>query len=86
MYKYASIIPLIGGETIAMEKVFGKRPEYILSYSGFGANDSQLLNHYNRDLANYLPPKQSYYQSLKIWRHDAMNFALLQLLNKDLLL
>ena len=45
-YKYASIIPLIGGETIAMEKVFGKRPEYILSYSGFGANDSQFLNYF----------------------------------------
>ena len=49
-YKYASIIPLIGGETIAMEKVFGKRPEYILSYSGFGANDSQLLNYYNHEV------------------------------------
>ena len=50
MYKYASIIPLIGGETIAMEKVFGKRPEYILSYSGFKFNDSQLLNHYNHEV------------------------------------
>jgi site-specific DNA-cytosine methylase len=49
-YNYASIIPLIGGETIAMEKVFGKRPEYILSYSGFGANDSQLLNYYNHEV------------------------------------
>ena len=48
-YNYASIIPLIGGETIAMEKVFGKRPEYILSYSGFKANDSQLLNYYKGD-------------------------------------
>ena len=30
--KYASIVPLIGGETIAMENAFGKRPEYIVSY------------------------------------------------------
>jgi len=47
---YASIVPLIGGETIAMEKVFGKRPEYILSYSDFQANDSQLLNYYNNTI------------------------------------
>jgi len=47
---YASIVPLIGGETIAMENVFGKRPEYILSYSDFKANDSQLLNYYNHTI------------------------------------
>lgn len=49
-YTYASIVPLIGGETIAMENVFGKRPEYILSYSAFKANDSQLLNYYNNEV------------------------------------
>ena len=48
--KYASIVPLIGGETIAMENVFGKRPEYILSYSAFANNDSQILNHYNNEV------------------------------------
>ena len=48
--KYASIVPLIGGETIAMENVFGKRPEYILSYSAFASNDSQILNHYNNEV------------------------------------
>lgn len=47
---YASIVPLIGGETIAMENVFGKRPEYILSYTDFEANDSQLLNHYDNSV------------------------------------
>ena len=47
---YASIVPLIGGETIAMENVFGKRPEYILSYSAFNSNDSQILNHYNNEV------------------------------------
>ena len=31
-YSYASCVPLIGGETIAMENVFAKRPEYIISY------------------------------------------------------
>ena len=44
--KYASIVPLIGGETIAMEKVFGKKPEYILSYEAFSNNDQHIVNHY----------------------------------------
>lgn len=52
--KYASIIPLIGGETIAMERAFGKRPEYILSYSPFCANDEHLLNYYGYEVPYYL--------------------------------
>lgn len=48
--KFSSIVPLIGGETIAMQNVFGQKPEYILSYSDFKANDSQLLNYYNNDI------------------------------------
>ncbi len=50
MAKFASIVPLIGGETIAMENVFGQRPEYILSYSDFEANDNQLLNYYDNSV------------------------------------
>jgi len=49
-YTYASIIPLIGGETIAMQNAFGKKPEYIMSYKAFGANDSQILNHYKHSI------------------------------------
>lgn len=49
-YNYASIVPLIGGETLAMENVFGKRPEYILSYTPFKANDSQILEHYKNEV------------------------------------
>lgn len=52
-YSYASIVPLIGGETLAMENIFGKKPEYILSYSAFKANDSQLLNHYRNTVPYY---------------------------------
>ena len=48
--KYASIVPLIGGETIAMEQVFGKRPEYILSYDVFANNDSHIVEHYNNEV------------------------------------
>lgn len=57
---YASIVPLIGGETIAMEKVFGSRPEYILSYSGFEANDQHLLNYYSNSVPYVLLDQSSY--------------------------
>lgn len=53
MVKYASIVPLIGGETIAMQNVFGTKPEYILSYTDFEANDSQLLNYYSNSVPYY---------------------------------
>lgn len=49
-YTYASIVPLIGGETIGMQNAFGTRPEYVLSYEAFQANDSQLLNYYNNEV------------------------------------
>ena len=48
--KYASIVPLIGGETIAMENAFGKKPEYILSYEPFANNDQHIVEHYKREV------------------------------------
>ena len=54
MTNYASIVPLIGGETIAMQNVLGKKPEYILSYEGFEANDKHLLEHYENKVPYHL--------------------------------
>lgn len=54
MPNYASIVPLIGGETIAMQKVFGKRPEYILSYELFQANDYHLNEYYKNEVPYHL--------------------------------
>ena len=51
---YASIVPLIGGETIAMQNAFGKRPEYILSYSDFTPNDNHLIEYYNKEVPYHL--------------------------------
>lgn len=48
--KHASIIPLIGGETIGSEQAYGQRPDYLLSYSPFKANDSHLVNHYGGEV------------------------------------
>lgn len=44
--KHATIIPLIGGEAIGVEKATGSPPEYILSYTAFASNDSHLVNYY----------------------------------------
>lgn len=43
--KHASIVPLIGGETLGQMAAFGTKPEYLLSYSPFSNNDSHLVNH-----------------------------------------
>ena len=44
---HASIVPLIGGETIGSEQAFGVKPEYFLSYAPFAANDSHCINYYD---------------------------------------
>ena len=44
--KYSSIVPLIGGESIAiMNKLNGQMPEEVLSYSDFEPNDSHYTNY-----------------------------------------
>ena len=56
--KRASIVPLIGGETIAMEKVFEKRPAYMMSYNEFEANDAHIVEHYRKQQPD--PEKPGY--------------------------
>jgi site-specific DNA-cytosine methylase len=55
--KHASIVPLIGGETIASERVFGQLPDYIMSYSPFYANDKHLLHYYDLEVPYYVLDK-----------------------------
>lgn len=44
--KYASVIPLIGGENFGiMEALNGQLPEYVLSYSPFKNNDEHYINY-----------------------------------------
>lgn len=57
MISHASIIPLIGGESIACERVFGGRPEYIMSYDAFKNNDAHILNHYENKVPYYVLDK-----------------------------
>ena len=51
---HASIIPLIGGETIASERVFGDRPRWISSYEAFRPNDQHLLSYYDNEVPYHL--------------------------------
>lgn len=44
-FKHASIVPLIGGETIGQINAFGTKPDYLLSYSPFSNNDSHIVNY-----------------------------------------
>jgi site-specific DNA-cytosine methylase len=56
-FTHASIIPLIGGETIGTERAFGARPEYFLSYETFWPNDRHIVNHYNNEVPYYVLDK-----------------------------
>jgi site-specific DNA-cytosine methylase len=48
--RHAAIIPLIGGEVIGAEQAFGKRPEWLASYSAFAKNDSHIVAHYENEV------------------------------------
>jgi site-specific DNA-cytosine methylase len=43
--KHASIVPLVGGETLGQIAAFGTKPDYLLSYTPFSSNDSHIVNH-----------------------------------------
>lgn len=45
MISHASIVPLIGGETLGATAAFGQKPDYFLSYTGFQKNDSHIRNY-----------------------------------------
>lgn len=53
MISHASIVPLIGGETIGATRAYGQKPDYFLSYSAFADNDSHIRN-YMPDVPFYL--------------------------------
>jgi site-specific DNA-cytosine methylase len=46
--KHSTIVPLIGGMPLASESVFGRPPEYILSYKIFENNEKHLRNYYKQ--------------------------------------
>jgi site-specific DNA-cytosine methylase len=56
---YAGIVPLIGGMMFGAEKATGKKPEYILSYPAFGANDGMLLDYWKDVPYHVLDPENN---------------------------
>ena len=43
---YGSIVPLIGGESLAIQNVLGdKHPEWVISYRAFEENDSHYIDY-----------------------------------------
>jgi len=53
MYSHASIVPLIGGESIGATRAHGQKPDYFLSYKAFESNDSHIRNYY-KDVPYYV--------------------------------
>lgn len=49
-FTHASIVPLIGGETLGASAAHGRPPEYFLSYSPFQNNDKHIVNHYENQI------------------------------------
>lgn len=72
--KYATIIPLIGGMTVANSKATGNNPEFIVSYDAFAKNDIHITK-YMEDVPYHVIPdsdddkvspslKSQYYEKL----------------------
>lgn len=57
MIKHADIIPLIGGMTLGSEKAFGTRPDYLLSWEPFWANDRHIVHHYDGEVPYHVLDK-----------------------------
>jgi site-specific DNA-cytosine methylase len=57
MTTHASIIPLIGGETLGTVKAFGNLPEYFMSFEPFWSNDQHIVNHYNNEVPYHVLDK-----------------------------
>lgn len=53
-FTHASIVPLIGGETIGSHRAFGAPPIHFMSYEAFAANDKHILNYYENQIPYYV--------------------------------
>ena len=46
--KYGTIVPLIGGMSVANKTITGSDPSFFLSYPGFESNDAHAVNHFKK--------------------------------------
>ena len=54
---HASIVPLIGGETIGSHRAFGAPPIHFMSYEPFEGNDRHILNYYDNKIPYHVLDK-----------------------------
>lgn len=75
--KYANIIPLIGGMTIANKKATGHNPEFIASYDAFSKNDSHIVKYLNEVSYHVIPEngEDSISSSLKSDHYENLDFV-----------
>lgn len=71
--KFATIVPLIGGMTIAPKQVLGKDPEFFLSYKPFADNE-KILKHNFPKVPHYLldtPDREGF----DVSKHQDLDFV-----------
>lgn len=56
-FSHASIVPLIGGETIGSHRAFGAPPVHFMSYEAFEGNDRHIVNYYENEIPYYVLDK-----------------------------
>jgi len=44
--KWGTIVPLIGGMSVANKQITGEDPAFLLSYEVFASNDSHCVNYF----------------------------------------
>ncbi|MFM2010522.1 MAG: hypothetical protein RLZZ479_913 [Bacteroidota bacterium] len=57
--KYGSVVPLIGGMTVANKKVTESEPSFILSYPAFQDNDSHCINYFSESPYMLVDPDEN---------------------------
>jgi len=75
--KYANIIPLVGGMTIANKKTVGHNPDFVVSYDAFGKNDSHIVQYLNEVPYHIIPEEgeDSISPSLKSEYYEKLDFV-----------
>ena len=48
--RYGTIVPLIGGMSVANSKIIGEDPSFFLSYPAFAGNDAHATNYFKNAL------------------------------------
>lgn len=62
---HASIVPLIGGMTLAAKNVSGVNPEFIISWNAFNSNEQHLTNYLGPSVPRYLVDESGFTDDLK---------------------